>query len=147
MPEISDPRLRRLYEYWLDRRGDREWPTRADFDPIDIRFILGNVILADVLPETPPRFRIRVHGTTLAQYAGYDMTGKMLDELPPPEFRDLARKSFTKAARSGEPLHIVADRMIDDRMQRYETIMLPLSNGGERVDMLLIGLVYDGMKR
>jgi hypothetical protein len=147
MPEISNPKLRRLYEYWSRQRGDRKWPTRADLDPVDMRFALGNVILVEVLPETPPRYRIRLHGTTLTQRVGYDLTGKMLDDMPVPEFRDLSRLSFNKVVRTGEPLHIVNDRLVDDRMQHYESILMPLSNSGERVDMLLVGLVYDGDTR
>jgi hypothetical protein len=144
MPEISNPNLRRLYQYWLERRGDRKWPTRADIDPVEMRFILGNLILAEVLPETPPRYRIRLHGTTLTRRVGYDLTGKMLDDMPVPEFRNLSRRSFNKVVRTGAPLHVVADRMVDDRMQHYEAMLMPLSNSGTRVDMLLIGLVYDG---
>jgi hypothetical protein len=147
MPEISNPKLRRLYEYWSRQRGDRKWPARADLDPVEMRFVLGNVILAEVLPETPPRYRIRLHGTTLSQYVGYDLTGKMLDDMPVPEFRELSRRSFTKVVGTGEPLHIVADRMVDDRMQHYESILMPLSSDGERIDMLLIGLAYDGDTR
>jgi len=143
MQDISNPKLRRLYEYWSRQRGDRKWPTRADLDPVEMRFALGNVILAEVLPETPRRFRIRLHGTTLTQRVGYDLTGKMLDDMPVPEFREMSRRSFTKVVDTGEPLHVVADRMVDDRMQHYESILMPLSNGGVEVDMLLIGLVYD----
>ena len=87
MPDIVNTRLRRLYEYWSGKRGDRRFPSRADIDPVDMVFALGNVILAEVLPETPPRFRIRLHGSALAQFVGYDLTGKMLDEMPVPEFR------------------------------------------------------------
>lgn len=144
MPDISNPKLQRLYEYWSLRRGGRKWPSRADLDPAEMRFVLGNVILAEVLPETPPRYRIRLHGTTLAQRVGYDLTGKMLDDMPVPEFRDLSRRSFNKVVRTGEPLHVAADRIVDQRMQHYEAILMPLSNGGTAVDMLLIGLVYDG---
>jgi len=147
MPDIVNPRLRRLYDYWSEKRGERKAPARADIDPIDMAFALGNVILVEVLPETPPRFRIRLHGTTLAQRVGYDLTGKMLDEMPVPEFRDLSRRSFTKVVNSGEPLHVLADRMVDDRMQRYESIIMPLSGDGERVDMLLVGLVYGDGRR
>ncbi len=147
MPEISNPKLRRLHEYWSQRRGDRKWPARADLDPVDMSFVLGNVILVEVLPETPVRYRIRLHGSTLAQRVGYDLTGKMLDDMPVPEFRDMSRRSFDKVVRTGEPLHVVADRMVDERMQHYESILLPLSNSGDRVDMLLIGLVYDGNLR
>lgn len=144
MPDIVNPKLKRLFEYWEAKRGDRRFPARADIDPVDMAFALGNVILAEVLPETPPRFRIRLHGTTLTQRVGYDLTGKMLDEMPVPEFRDLSTRSFSKVVRTGEPLHVLADRLVDGRMQRYEAILMPLSSDGERIDMLLVGLSYDG---
>jgi len=147
MPEIVSPRLRRLYEYWDQKRGSKAMPSRADIDPVDMAFALGNVILAEVLPETPPRFRIRLHGTTLVQYAGYDLTGKMLDDMPLPEFRELARQSFSKVAKERKPLHVAAERIIDERMRRYETILMPLSGDGDRVDMLLIGMIYADERR
>jgi hypothetical protein len=144
MPDIVNPKLKRLFEYWEAKRGDRRFPARAGIDPVDMAFALGNVILAEVLPDDAPRFRIRLHGTTLAQRVGYDLTGKMLDEMPVPEFRDLSTRSFSKVVRTGEPLHVLADRLVDGRMQRYEAILMPLSSDGERIDMLLVGLSYDG---
>jgi hypothetical protein len=140
---IKNPKLRRLHDYWVEKRGDRTMPARADLDPIDMVFAIGSIILADVIAETPPRFFIRLHGTTLSERVPYDLTGKMLDEMPVPEFLDLARRSFTKVATTGKPLHTLAERLVDDRMQRYESIIMPLSDDGERVDRLLIGLIYD----
>jgi len=119
-------------------------PARSDLDPVDMAFAIGNIILADVLAETPPRFFIRLHGTTLSERVGYDLTGKMLDDMPVPEFRDLSQRSFTKVAATGEPVHALADRLVDERMQRYEAIIMPLSDDGEHVDRLLVGLIYDG---
>ena len=64
VPTITAPQLRQLYSYWSERRGTRRYPRRADLDPIGLRFILGNVILVDVIGGEPPRFRIRLHGRT-----------------------------------------------------------------------------------
>jgi hypothetical protein len=141
--DIANPKLQRLYEYWVAKCGDRKMPARADLDSIDMAFAMGNIILADVVAGTPPRFYIRLHGTTLSERVGYDLTGKMLDEMPVPEFRDLAHRSFSKVVATGEPVHALADRLVDNRMQRYEAIIMPLSADGERVDMLLTGLFYD----
>lgn len=147
MPAIKHPRLQRLYDYWSAKRGDREMPARADLDPIDMTFVIGNVILVDVLDETPPRFRIRLHGTNLSQRVGYELTGKMLDELPVTEFRALAQQSFEHVVRTREVLYANRDRVIDDRFARYETVIMPLSADGARVDRLLIGLIYDDENR
>jgi hypothetical protein len=122
-------------------------PSRADLDPIDIRFVIGDLILADVIDETPPRFRIRLHGTNLSERTSFDLTGKMLDEMPAPEFRELSYRSFRKVVRTGEPLHAIADRVLDGRTHRYEAILMPLSSDGEAVDRLLIGMIFEPLRR
>lgn len=146
MLEISHPKLKRLYEYWCEKRGDRRMPSRADLDPLDMTFIIGNIILVDVIDGSPLRFRIRLHGTNLVQRVGYELTGKMLDELPQNEFRKLAQESFTSVATSAEPIAGKRDRVIDDRFARYETVIMPLSSDGKRVERLLVGLIYDDEK-
>ena len=138
---ISSPALQRLYDYWDARRRDGRLPCRADVDPIEIPFVLGNVLLVEVL-RSPMRFRIRLHGTHLVQRAGYDLTGRMTEELPNTEFRTLARKSFTQVAAEGTPLLSKRDRELAGKSYRYESLMLPLANDGAEVDMLLIGLIY-----
>ena len=137
----QNPALARLHRYWDERRGGRQFPARADIDPIEMRELLGNVLLVDVLRE-PLRFRIRLHGSRMVERAGYDMTGRMVDELPDTEFRELARRSFTHVAATGLPLLSRRDRVIDGRRMRYETLMLPLAADGRLVDMLLVGFVY-----
>ena len=140
---IKHPKLQRLYDYWLEKRGAREMPSRADLDPLDMRFAIGDVILVDVLDEDPPRFRIRLHGTNLSERTSFDLTGKMLDEMPAPEFRNLATRSFSRVVRTREPMHVLAERLLDDRHQHYEAILLPLSSDGELIDRLMVGMIYD----
>src|SRR5271154_6383357 len=96
MEGIVHPSLRQLYDYWDEKRAGRAMPSRADLDPIEMRFAIGNVILVDVIEGTPLGFHIRLHGTNLSERVRYDLTGKMLDDLPFVEFRELTRQSFTK---------------------------------------------------
>src|SRR3954463_522446 len=84
--EISDPRLQRFYAYWLRLRDARRFPARRDIDPMDFSYLLGNIMLVDVLRD-PLRFRVRLHGTEMAERARFDLTGKWLDELPATDFR------------------------------------------------------------
>jgi len=147
MLTIKHPRLQQLYDYWSTKRGARKMPSRADIDPLDMTFIMGNVILVDVIAGTPLGFRIRLHGTNLVERVHYELTGKMLDDLPQVQFRNLSRKSFAKVAKTAEPLRALNDRVLDDQLRRYETVILPLSGDGARVDMLLCGMIYDGERR
>jgi hypothetical protein len=139
--DLQDPLLRQLHAYWLEKRGNRAMPARADIDPLDMRFILGSLTLVDVL-YAPLRFRIRLHGTDHVHRAGYDLTGKMLDELPVSEFRQFAKSSFTATVETRVPRAGIRDRVMDGRIYRYEALLLPLSSDGGAVDMLLAGMRY-----
>ena len=141
--EISHPRLRRLYSYWTTKRGHRRMPSRGDIDAFDIAYVLGDVMLVDVIDGDPPTFRIRLHGTNLAERAGYEITGRILDELPQNDFRKLVRQRWTEVATTGEPLHCTRDAEFDGRRYRYESIILPLSADGEKVNMELVALIHD----
>jgi hypothetical protein len=139
--DIVDPLLRRLYDYWNEKRGERPMPSRAHIDPIEMRFILGSLLVADVL-RSPLRFFVRLHGTELVRRAGYELSGKMLDELPQPQFRALTHRSWARSVETRAPFHSVRDRVLDGRMARYEALILPLSRSGEEVEMLLVGMRY-----
>jgi hypothetical protein len=138
---IVDPLLQRLYDYWQERRSLRPMPSRSDIDPVDMRFILGNLLLVDAL-AAPRRFRIRLHGTGLVHRAGYEMTGKMLEELPDAGFGAQAQQCFAAVVDERRPLHSRRSRNLAGRPQPYEAVVLPLSRAAVQVDMLLVGLRY-----
>ncbi len=139
--DLTEPRLIRLFEHWQSLCAGRPMPARADFQPADIAFILGNVLLVDVLHD-PLRFRVRLHGTNMVLRAGYDLTGRFIDQLPNAEFRKATEESFARVVEKREPRAWSRKRMIGDRWMDYDTLMLPLSADGRRVDMLLVGFIY-----
>lgn len=149
MPAIDNPNLRLLYDYWMEKRGDRPFPSRADLDPLDMQFIIGNVCLVDVTSGDPPRFRVRLQGSNLTRRLGRDwdgdmrdVTGRMLDELPPTDFWIQAIESFTTVVKTGEPFHVKRIQILDGQPYRYDGIALPLSKDGKTVNMLLVGMVH-----
>ena len=46
-PTLKDPKIRRVYEYWLARCRDGKLPARSDIEPIDLSDALPHLILAD----------------------------------------------------------------------------------------------------
>ncbi len=140
--DIGNARLRRLYEYWLAKKGARRYPSRTDIDPLDFAYVLGHVILFDVIRE-PLRFRVRVHGTEMVAKAGYDLTGKFLDDLPITDYRLYVRERCEGMVRDGQPILVTHYRTLDGKPRRYEAIWLPLADDGETVSMLLCALIYD----
>jgi hypothetical protein len=138
---IWDPRLQGLYDYWQERSGPRRFPARRDIDPLDVPYILPHIMLLDVLRD-PLRFRVRVHGTERVRRANYDLTGKLLDEIPEPEYRDYALQRCTGLVKTAEPTLVHYARELDGRYYRYEAIWLPLSEDGKKATQLVCGLVY-----
>jgi hypothetical protein len=141
LDKIETPCLRRLYAYWQERRQGREFPARRDLDPLDFRYALGHVLLLDVFGD-PVRFRFRLHGSLLTERAGYDMTGKMIDELPNPENRQLLIKRCHALVAARQPLAVIDERILGRRRYGYEAVWLPLATDGRTIDMLMGGLVY-----
>jgi len=139
---IEDSRLRRLYEYWAAKKRNRRFPTRADIDPLEFGYVLGHILLLDVL-RNPLRFRVRVHGTQMVMRVGYDMTGRFMDDLPITEYRRYVRKRCEGLVRDGEPLLVRHNRTLDGRSRCYEAVWLPFSEDGQRVSMLLCAMIYD----
>ncbi len=138
---LRDPKLRRFYDYWVGKCGGRRMPARRDMDPIDFPYMLGNVMLIEVLCD-PQRFRVRLHGTNVVARMHYDMTGKLLDEVPRPEWRAYILDRCRGLAASGTPLLVTNDLMLDGWTSRYEALWLPLSDDGTNVDMLACAMIY-----
>lgn len=81
---IRSPYLRLLYDYWIKLRGNRAAPDIHEIDPLDIpRAALPYVVLVD-LEHDPFRARYRLVGTHGTQAAGWDYTGRYVDELDMP---------------------------------------------------------------
>lgn len=139
---IADEKIRRFFQYWLERRGDRKYPARADLDPVDFPYVLGDVVMVDAV-RCPPgshwpwTFRYRLVGTKIVQRDGYDLTGRTLDDLPEPEYRERVRETWTEACETGMPVHRVREILLDRRMRRYEVVVLPLASNGDDIDMVI----------
>jgi hypothetical protein len=137
---IESPKLRRLYQDWLDRTRGREMPSRKDFDVLDLEYILGNLNLLDVLCA-PLRFRFRVHGSHAVERLGFDLTGKTVDDYPDAEYRDMLKGYYTEVVKARLPIRVLRDPYhLRERVVRWEALILPLSADGRRVDMLLVGI-------
>jgi len=141
LDRVRHPRIHALCRYWLERRGAREFPARSDLDPLDMKALLGNIVLADV-HRAPLRFMYRLHGSLLVQRDGYDMTGKWLSEHPEPEYRERIRASWTRMVEAREPVLSLRDIVVDGRTRCYEAVILPLASDGATIDKLISAQFY-----
>lgn len=143
LAELRHEGLCRLYDYWRGKCGTRTFPSRRDIDPLDFRYVLGNVILLEVLSD-PLRFRFRLMGANLTQRAGYDLTGKLIDDIPDTERRAFAKAFYGSVVEARQPRAAARERQFDGAVWRSEFVAMPLAADGEHIDMLLVGNVFTG---
>jgi hypothetical protein len=138
---IKSAELRRLHDDWQSRRRGSALPARADFDPVDLKYILGSLSLIDVV-GTPPRFQIRLHASNVVERVGPDLTGKFIDEMP--EVRRIkAQAHYQRVLKERSPIAIsYQDADIDQRLWNCEVLVLPLAADGTNIDMLMSAFVW-----
>ncbi len=132
---IANARLRRFYDYWDAKRGTRPMPARADIDPLDFPWALGDVSLIEVLPGGD--FRWRLDGSNSAAFFGTEMQGRRLSEYPHPEFVEPMRAILTRPVATREPTFLTRTYAKDARRWNYDSLLLPLAGDGRTVDMLV----------
>jgi hypothetical protein len=138
---IVSPRLKRLHAYWDARRGSRPMPARADIDPVEIPWILGNISLIEVRGQGD--YHWRLDGSNLTAFFGCEMTGRSISEYPYPAFIEKMRATLDEAVRAGGPSRLVRRFTSQSQKWDYETLYLPLSGDGRHIDMLIQALEID----
>jgi hypothetical protein len=139
---ITDPRLMSLYGYWSDKKGARPLPGRKDIDPLEMKDWLGNLMLVE-FPGDITSYRIRLDGTNLEHYYGSARTGRGIETLTSEEERELILEQYRPVVESKRPRYIESDFINSDGVfSRQAKLILPLSNDGDRVDMVLVGIYF-----
>jgi hypothetical protein len=138
--ELDDSRLRRLFAYWLEKRGDRPFPAKAEIDPVEFPYILGYVTLVDV-ERDPRRYRFRLDGSILVALSGTDYTGRYLDELPGEQYVAFITETYDRVVDSGEPFRYRKNELLDQQLFSEETIILPIGDAPPKVDMLVVAVI------
>jgi hypothetical protein len=133
---VVDDRLRQFIDYLEQKRAGRAFLARGDIDPLEFKYILGNLILFDVLYD-PLRFRYRLVGSHLVARRGFDMTGKLLDEHPDPMVAEAVRRNLMKIVETRAPILATVDAPIDNVPGWYESLGVPMSDDGLIINMVV----------
>ncbi len=142
--DIYECQLRSLLLYWEALRGEMPVPRAADFDPVALPEVLGHLMLMEVI-EGGADFSYRVYGMWIANESGYKMTGKRISALPreSPILSALLFAGNRAVVQNPKPLlmrHGAPPTMVIDR---WERLVLPLSNEDGVITRVLVGLMPD----
>jgi hypothetical protein len=145
-----DARGAHLFDYWRGKRGARKMPARADLEPADFPDLLPDIALVDVMTEAP-FLRYRLAGTRQVAARGFDPTGKPVVEChlgrDIPGMREQVLANYRRVIDGRAPLFrdtSIAghdnrgDNLLGGRLIARFSLFLPLSSGGETVDMVLV---------
>lgn len=139
--ELS-PRLGRLHDYWRGKCAGRAMPARADIDPLEMREWLGNLLLVEFFGSLE-RYKVRIDGTNLIAFGGGDRTGKGSETLTSNEERALILGQYQPVFERGETAYFETRfTNSEGRFLREQKLLLPLSNDGATVNMVLAGIYY-----
>lgn len=119
-------------------------PRRADIDPLDFPWALGNVSLFEVhrQGDGSVRYRCRLTGIHVVQRLRYDMTGKWLNDLPEAQYRARISECYAEVLERRAPQVEALGMVIDDRRHSYEILRMPLSEDGEDIDMIMLAVDF-----
>lgn len=143
--DARNARLGRLHAYWADKCAGRPMPSRSDIDPLEMREWLGNLLLAEFFGDVE-HYRVRVDGTNLIGHRGRDRTGKGSETLTSSEERDLIQAQYKFVLGAAQPAYFEAEfNNSEGRFLREQKLLLPLSNDGVTVNMVLAGIYYQDL--
>lgn len=130
-------RLIALERLWASKRKGGALPSKADFPPEEIRPWLGHIMLVDVHAD-PIRFRVRLMGVRLVNYAGKDYTGRWLDEVFEGERLQRNIKPHLTCLKTRQPCYDSSAYILDgSRKIILHRLHLPCADDGDTVNVFL----------
>ena len=140
--EAYNPRLARLHEYWIGKCAGRALPSRADIEPLEMKEWLGNLLLAEFFAGIE-HYRVRLDGSNLIGHGGKDRTGKGSEVLTSDEERNLIVAQYKPVLDTAQPAYYETQFLNSEgRFLREQKLLLPLSDNGSLVNMVLAGIYY-----
>ncbi len=135
LEEPRHPGVIKLWTYWLDRRGTRPLPDRADINLIALAPIAPHLVISEAV-NGGADFRIRLFGTEVTRITGEDRTGALISELGQTEtlrqsrVRERWHETTRAAFERRRPVFVRAEASVKGREHViYNACALPLTNG------------------
>ena len=134
--DVTHPQFRRLFDLWDGLRAGRTFPSRQDFALSSLAFLLGNLMLVDVVAN-PARLRFRLVGTDIVNRLGSDPTGQWFEQPLAGSYLAPANSVLTHHA----PCMALRDMAAGKQPCRFELLVAPLADDGLAINMLIAALV------
>ncbi len=137
------PQLNTVLDMWHARRGGSTIPARSDFTIRDLKSVLRNLALMDIVQNNgATRYLVRYMGSELDSQL-MPMTGHFADEILPPYFMEKWKAVWASTVEQRHPMRSISRAEFRDRSYSLvEALYAPLSDEGGTPDKLLIAVYY-----
>ncbi|MCW5773399.1 MAG: PAS domain-containing protein [Rhodospirillaceae bacterium] len=141
-PRAADlPReeLRFVLNWWQELAPRSADLPSADIklDPLTLRPVLGYLLTLDVVAGGD--FRFRLYGSKIAQRAGFDMTGKLVSEIPsPPDTVAFFLATYRAAQIERAPLYTEHTPWSGISTTRWHRLILPFADASGAVARFVV---------
>ncbi|UUX50296.1 PAS domain-containing protein [Nisaea acidiphila] len=120
---------RDFLDYWLSLRAGRMMPDRAEFDPSNIKHLLPNIVIHELI--APDNIRLRLVGTAIVRHYGSESTGKNYLDFVEPDRRAKASKAIFLVRNHPAGMTVTLISSLDSgNLDFRQTVALPI--GDER---------------
>ena len=145
LPEITNPLVQKALSIWETARGSRAMPSRADMSPRVMAGLLRNTVLVRVIGDGD-EFEFRIVGDAIVQAQGASLQGMTMAavDLVLPGYGSLLHNAYRHTWRRRAPFAYSGwyVREADGRSMFHESLVMPLSDDGEKIDHILVVGVY-----
>lgn len=142
-PVLTDESLKLLADYWRSIANGAPVPLRRNFEPMSIPLLLPDVCMIE-LTQPERRFRYRLVGTRVAEKAGFDATGRFLDDLGCGTTITFVIKLLQRCVDLRQPVASLSSFGQGGRATLLvRRVFLPLTLGRGSVDQILCGQTFD----
>jgi hypothetical protein len=125
---FSEPCYDQLLNLWRAKAGARKMPARSEMAFRDLKDLLRNILVFERISTNPSHYKCRLLGTGLHSMAG-ELTGKMVDEIVPPEHLPRWIGSGDLVLDGGQPLRFIGRVHLEGREYlNAENLYVPLAN-------------------
>jgi hypothetical protein len=144
---LVNPKLRGLLDYWNTLRGPARWPRRSELGPASFKHLLPNIFLIEVLDEGADFFH-RLAGEAVIAAHCYDIVRTRVSDVDygSEERGEGVMRFYRSIVNRGEAVRLTGrfDFLVQDFLE-FESIYLPLSRDGEKVDYIFGASVFQSV--
>jgi hypothetical protein len=138
LASTDDRNFRFLIEYWQGKHVSGRLPGRTAIDPVELKRVLPHLLLIDV-ERDPLDFRYRLAGTLTYDIFGFDLTGRRVRDIPPPEWGETVWTSLVEIVERRVSQYARLDfTTTEGNIRSYRVLRLPLAEDGVTVDCILV---------